>query len=269
MRGATGGPVSEPTASIVQSVATDEVSVVARTAALLDAFDLRHPALGLSELARRSRLPKATTHRLATQLVAQGLLERSADRYRLGVRLFELGQRVPRPRALRDAAVPFLEDLYLASRETVHLATLDGDEVLYIERLVGHDSDRTPSQVAGRMPLHSTATGKAILAHLPEPRREQLLARPLTRVTPHTIVVPTVLATELDRVRRIGWATEREETAIGYVSVAAPILDAHEHPLAALSVTGPSRRLDPERFGPAVRTAARALSRALRGAPAG
>lgn len=244
----------------------DDPRVVARATALLDAFDLRRPTLGLSELARRSGVPKATTHRLAAQLVEFGLLERSNTGYCLGLRLFEMGQRVPRARSLRDAALPFLEDLFVASRETVHLATSDGNEVLYIERIVGHDSDRTPSRIAGRLPLHSTATGKAILAHLGDDRIEVLLSRPLRAVTARTIVVPAVLRDELDLVRRTGWAVEREETAVGYVSVAAAVFDVHSQPVAALSVTGPMLRLDPNRLGPAVHTAARALTRTMGGA---
>lgn len=243
--------------------------MVGRSAAVLGSFDLRHPSLGLSELARRSGLPKATVHRLAGQLVEHGFLEREGDAYRLGVRLFELGQRVPRSRVLRDAALPFLEDLFVASRETVHLATAVGQHVMYIDKLVGHSSGATPSEVAGRLPLHCTATGKAILAHQRDDEVDEYLRRPMERVTRHTIVVPSVLRSELETIRRVGWAVEREETVVGYVSVAAVVLDRDERPLAALSVTGPSRRIDPNRFGPAVRTAARGLTRVLRGDPVG
>lgn len=242
--------------------------MVGRSAAVLEAFDLRHPSLGLSELARRSKLPKATVHRLAGQLVDHGFLERDGGGYRLGVLLFELGQRVPRSRVLRDAALPFLEDLFVASRETVHLAVQIGPNVMYIDKLVGHSSGRTPSEVAGRLPLHCTATGKAILASLLEDELDEYVSRPLERVTRHTIVVADVLRKELVAVRRTGWAVEREETMVGYVSVASPVFDRDGRPLAALSVTGPGRRLDPDRFGPAVRTAARGLTRVLAGDPA-
>jgi DNA-binding IclR family transcriptional regulator len=243
--------------------------MVGRTAAVLGAFDRRHPTMGLSELARRSALPKATVHRLAGQLVEFGFLERDGDAYRLGVTLFELGQRVPRSRVLRDAALPFLEDLFVASRETVHLAVPVGREVMYIDKLLGHSSAPTPSEVAGRYPLHCTATGKAILAHLPPGEFDQYVATPLERVTRHTIVVPDVLRTDVATARRTGWSVEREETMVGFVSVASPVFDRDDRPLAALSVTGPGRRLDPERFGPAVRTAARGLTRVLRGEAAG
>ncbi len=239
--------------------------MVGRAAAVLGSFDRGHTALGLSELARRSGLPKATVHRLAGQLVEHGFLERNRESYRLGVRLFELGQQVPRSRVLRDAALPFLEDLFVASRETVHLATIVDDHVMYIDKLVGHSSRRTRSEVAGRLPVHCTATGKAMLAHRPTAEIDAYLRRPLERVTRHTIVVPDVLRSELATIRCTGWAVEREETMVGFVSVAAPVFDRNDQPLAALSVTGPSRSVDPARFGPAVRTAARGLTRVLAG----
>src|SRR6056297_1045875 len=99
----------------------DAASIVHRAAVVLDAFGAKRAVMGLSELSRRSGLPKPTVHRLAGQLVEVGFLERQGTSYRLGVRLFELGLRVPRSRVLRDAALPFLEDLYVTSRETVHL----------------------------------------------------------------------------------------------------------------------------------------------------
>lgn len=238
-------------------------SVIGRVVAILGAFDDDAPSLGLSVLARRVGMPKPTVHRLAAQLVESGLLERDGDRYQPGRRLFELGQRVPRSRVLRDAALPFMEDLYVACRETVHLAAPAGRDVFYLEKLVGHRSGNTPSKVAGRMPMHSTATGKAMLAHLPTAFVDEYLDGPLVRITAHTIVVPRVLREELAATRDVGWSIEREETLVGYVSVAAPVFGAGASPVAALSITAPGRRFDPDRFGPAVRTAALGLSRVL------
>jgi DNA-binding IclR family transcriptional regulator len=245
-------------------------SVLGRAVRLLGAFGPDDAEVGLSELARRAGLPKASAHRLAEQLTAEGLLERAGPRYRLGLRLFELGQLVPRRRLLREAALPFLEDVFIATRETVHLAVPDGMEVLYVERLSGHRSGDTPSRVAGRLPLHCTATGQAMLAHSPAEVFEALVARPLERRTPRTIVVPSVLAAELAQVRSRGWAYERDQTRLGYASVASPVFGPRDEVLGALSVTGPDRRIDPERIAPVVTTAARGLSRTLaEGAPPG
>src|SRR5664279_612712 len=108
-------------------------SVLERGMSLLWAFDPDRPELGISELARRTGLPKSTTHRLAGELVRLGLLEQAGPRLRLGLRLFELGQLVPRQRTLRDAALPFMEDLREATQNSVHLAVLEGIEVVYVE----------------------------------------------------------------------------------------------------------------------------------------
>lgn len=242
----------------------DVSSVVGRIAVILDAFGADTPEMGLNELARATKLPKTTVHRLANELVIHGFLERSGTRYLLGTRLFEVGQRVPSRRLLREAALPFLEDVFVATNETVHLAVIDGLEVTYVERLAGHRSTSTPSTVAGHLPMHCTATGKALLAHSAPEFVERVLDAGLKRRTPFTIVVPSLLLAELAKIREGGAAVEREETRMGYLSVAAPVFDRSGCALAAISVTGPRDRLDPDRVVGAVRAAARGLTRVLR-----
>src|SRR5664279_5059944 len=140
------------------------VSVLGRAAGVLSAFDLEHTELTLSELARRAALPKSTAHRMVAELVRLGLLEQTGTRLRLGLRLFELGQLVPRQSTLREAALPYMEDLREATASAVHLAVLEGVEVVYVEILRGRDRQVLPSRVGGRMPAHATGVGKAILA---------------------------------------------------------------------------------------------------------
>ena len=191
-------------------------SVLGKADALLGAFAVDDDQeLGLSELARRTGLAKATVHRLATELVTLDYLERSGTRFRLGCRLFELGQRVPRPAVLREAARPFMEDLLIATHETIHLAVRDGHEVLYVEKLAGRRRVAAPSRVAGRMPLHCTATGKAILAFSPPDVQARVLESRLARRTPFTITDPRALGAELRRVAHDGLAVEMEETRHG------------------------------------------------------
>jgi len=246
-------------------VRSTPASVLGKVAVLLDAFGPETNEMGLNELARATGLPKATVHRLAGELVAAGFLERSGTNYALGPHLFELGQRVPRRRLLREAALPFLEDVFVATRETVHLAVVDGLEVVYVERIAGHRSPEIPSAVAGRLPLHCTATGKALLANGPAELLTGVLAAGLERRTPFTIVVPALLVEELAKVRTSGIAFEREETRISFVSVAAPVFGRKGQVLAAISVTGPRQRLDPVSSAGVVRLAARGLTRVLAG----
>jgi len=245
-------------------VAEHSATVVEKIRVVMDAFGFDDAVLGISEMARRTGLPKTTVHRLAEQLVEHTFLERAGHRYQLGMRLFELGQLVPQRRRLRDTALPFLEDVYVATRDTVHLAIADGLHVLYVEKLSGHRGVDRPSRVAGRMPMHCTATGKAVLAHSAPDVFARLVSAPLDRLTPYTIVVPDVLAAELDRVRTNGFSVEREETRVGFASVAAPVFGRDGLILGALSVTGLDREIEPDRVAFAVVTAARGLSRELR-----
>jgi IclR family transcriptional regulator, acetate operon repressor len=247
--------------------ATGPVSVVERAMSLLAAFDLEHTELGIAELARRSRLPKSTVHRTVGELVRLRLLEQDGTRLRLGMRLFELGQLVPRQRTLREAALPFMEDLREATHHAVHLAVLDGIEVVYVEILRGRDPQPLPSRVGGRLPAHATGVGKAMLAFSsPEVVRARVEAG-LVRRSPYTIVLPGPLTRELQKIHETGISFDREESAVGVVCTAAPVFGADGRVQAGLSVTGRAERIDLERMAPAVRTAALALSRSLAASP--
>ena len=237
-------------------------SVLQRAFAILSAFDTDDESVKLSELARRTELPKATVHRFLQQLCDLNLVERTANGYSLGLRLFELGMRQPVSRDLR-AAVPILGDLRDATHETVHLAVLDDAQVLYIEKLAGHTGPPLASRVGGRLPAHCTAVGKALLAFGPKDVTAAVLRAPLRRMTPHTIVLPGPLSRELSKIRREGVAFEYEESAHGVVCTACPVMGPDGVAIAAISVAGWSHRFDPLRFAPAVRTAALAVSRQL------
>src|SRR5690606_27080486 len=130
----------------------DDRSVLGRALLILEAFGVEDQAVGLSELTRRTGLPKATVHRMSRDLVAARLLSASPDGYRLGRGLFELGMRAATERTLLEVAVPFLQDLFTRTRETVHLGVRDGDEVVYISKIGGHRQARSPSRIGGRMP---------------------------------------------------------------------------------------------------------------------
>lgn len=244
------------------------VSVLERGVRVLSAFDAEHTELGVSELARRCGLAKSTVHRMVGELVRLGLLEPAGPGLRLGMRLFELGQLVPRQRTLREAALPYLEDLREATHSAVHLAVLDGIEVVYIEILRGRERQPLPSRVGGRMPAHATGVGKAILAFSPAAVVKARIDAGLTRCSPYTIVLPGLLARELHTIAATGVSYDREESAVGVVCAAAPVFGPDGRIQAALSVTGRAERLDVERMAPAVRTAALALSRSLGAPPA-
>lgn len=238
-------------------------SVLGKTQLIIEAFTAEDDVLPLAELVRRTGVAKASIHRLARELVEWGVLERANGGYRLGLRLFEIGQRVHRQRILREAALPYMEDLLLAAQETVHFAIHDGLEVLYVEKLVVHRGLNKQSRVAGRLPLYCTATGKVILAFSPAPLFSEVLRQGLRPLTHKTITAPGLLRNQLERVRREKLAVEVEETRLGYMSVAVPVFSHPGTLVGALSLTAPTCRMNLARFSGALHTAGLGISRTL------
>jgi DNA-binding IclR family transcriptional regulator len=235
--------------------------VLARGVLLLRACGDSGTALTLAELALRTGLPKPTAHRLIGELVRLGLVERTPDgSYRIDLGLFVLGQSAPSVRELRDAALPYLGDLHEATHENVHLAVPDGTDTLFLEKVTGRRATPIVSRTGGRLPAHCTATGKVFLAQDPRPPH-----RTLRRLTPRTLVLPGQLARDLALTRARGYGVNLEEAEIGVSAVAAPIY-AHgrgSRPIAAISVTGWTGRLDVDQVRARVCAAARALTRTL------
>jgi DNA-binding IclR family transcriptional regulator len=239
-------------------------SVTSKVVSLFDAFHRGDVELSLNELARRTGLPLSTAYRLAGELVQWGGLERAeGGGYRIGLRLLEVGARAPRTAGLNELVVPFMQDLFVATRQNVHLAVLEGHEALYVERVTGLQSIPVKSRRWGRLPLHATGVGKVLLAYAPAELVEEVVAAGLPRFTPYTIVAPGHLRRNLAEIRRTGVAVANEEMTLGRVSVAAPLLDVDNRALAAMSIVVPTT-LDSQRLTPAVQTAALAASRRLR-----
>ncbi|WP_324789250.1 IclR family transcriptional regulator [Streptomyces sp. H51] len=235
-----------------------------KAALILECFPPTGGPYRLTELAERSGLPKPTVHRLAADLVALGWLERSGAHYRLGAKLFELGSLVPHRRDLREAALPFLQDLFEATRETVHLGVREGLEVVYLERIHGHEALQLPSRIGGSLPLTCTGVGKALLAFSGAELADEVFAGPLPSLTPYSITDPARLRMTLEKIQVSGLAYEEQEAALGVSCIAAPVF-AGGTAVAALSVAVPRSRFRPAQLAPAVRTAALGLSRSLRG----
>ncbi|GAA0520575.1 hypothetical protein Ade02nite_94420 [Paractinoplanes deccanensis] len=237
--------------------------MTSRVLDLLGAFDHDHRSLTLSDLARRAGLPLATAHRLVGELTKGGALTRlPTGEYVIGRRLWDLGLLSPVQSGLRQAASPFLHDLYGATLATVHLAVRDGGEVLYVDRLAGHVSVPVVSKIGSRLPLHATGVGKVLLAYAPEDVRAEAFAR-LTRITPYTITQPSRLAEQLRRVRTDGFATTGEEMSLGACSVAVPVRGEAEQVVAALGIVVPDLRREQARLISALQVAARGIGRTL------
>ncbi|GGK77458.1 hypothetical protein Ppa06_37970 [Planomonospora parontospora subsp. parontospora] len=215
-------------------------SVTSRVLAVLGAFDAEHPRLTLTEIARRSGMALSTVHRLVGELEAWQALTRAPDgRFHVGLRLWELGQLAPGP--LQQVARPWLQELFGSTGENVHLAVRDGFEVLYVDKVHGRRAVPIVSRVGGRLPMHPTGVGKALLAFEPDRVVASYLSRPLERPTPHTITEPGRLARELRQVRERGYAVTHEEMTLGSCSAAAPVL-VDGRPVAAVGIVVSSRR---------------------------
>ncbi|MFF3501673.1 IclR family transcriptional regulator [Streptomyces sp. NPDC003247] len=242
-------------------------SVLSRAARILEAFSQDEPALTVSEIARRTGLHVATASRLVAELVAHGFLSRDDDRrVRIGVRLWELVMRASPTLSLRDAAMPFMEGVHDVVGHHVQLGVLQGDDVLFLERLSAPNAVVNYSRIAGRLPLYASSSGLVLLAHGPADVRERVLAGPLTAYTASTPATPARLRTLLAEARRRGYAFcpgHVHEEALG---VAAPVRGADGTVVAALSVIVPNDA-GAQAVVPVVRMAARGVSRAL-GAPA-
>lgn len=242
----------------------DQSTLLGRTFAIVDAFGTDDVLLSLAELAKRTELPKSTVHRIANRLVSQQWLERVDAQYRLGIRLFELGQIFELQRfRLREVALPFMEDLYEATHEIVNLAVLDDFEMVYIEKISGHRRVPIETRLGCRMPAHCTALGKAVLAFADADVIEGLIASGLPKRTPHSIADGVSLRRELKEIARTRVAVDRREYMPNIVCVASPIMKGTKA-IAAISVTGPSERVDERAVAPAVQTAALGISRMLR-----
>jgi DNA-binding IclR family transcriptional regulator len=243
-------------------------SVTSRVLAVLGAFGAEHPHLSLTQLSRRTGLPMATAHRLVGELTAWGALERDRrGRYRIGLRLWEIGSLAPRGLGLREIALPYMEDLYEATHENVQLAVLDGGDVVFLERIAGRTSVGVHTRVGGRWPASSTGVGLVLLAYASAETQERILAGPLPGFTERTITDPARLRRELAEVRRCGYAVSNGQVTLDALSVAAPVAGPGEDVVAALSIVVRTGTVPPLTLAPAVRTAARGISRAVRQQP--
>ncbi|TQL48506.1 IclR family transcriptional regulator [Homoserinimonas aerilata] len=237
--------------------------MVARIATILRAFDEDHDTLSASELAERTGLPVATAHRIAGEMVAEGLLDRDGRLYSIGTGLWERGELAAVSLRFREIALPFLLSLYEVTAENVHLAILDGQEALYVARLIGHRSVPTISRMGGRLPLHTTGVGKALLAFQDEAFLADFFAKPLHRATLHSRVGEAGLREELEAIRASGFSMTNQEMTLGNASIAVPIFTEDGPPYAAVGLVTHLNRSDQRRSVPLLKEAATGISDAL------
>jgi DNA-binding IclR family transcriptional regulator len=235
---------------------------------VLKTFSVAEPVLGVTEIARRIGLSPSTVYRALVTLTDEGLVERDpgSDRYRLSVGIVALAGPLLANLNLRDVARPYLEQLALASRESVNLGVWNRVESINIEQVPGPGVIKHLAPLGRRNPAHASATGKVLLAHAPPQDLQAVLDRGLQRCTERTIVDPAALIEELARVRIDGYALNNEELMPELVALAAPVFDHRGQVIAAVSVSAPSFHVPTERiafFAALVKDTATDLSRRM------
>jgi IclR family transcriptional regulator, KDG regulon repressor len=220
---------------------------------LLDLF-IQDMELSLADIARKADLSKPTAYRLLLSLLDAGFLTKVTYseqdiRYRLGLKLLELGNIVSMRLELRRVALPHMQDLSRDIDEIVHLVIRDGDETVYIEKVESTQAIRLFTRVGKRSPLYAGSGPKLLLAYLTEEEQMRILAEtPLLPVTSQTVTNPDKLRTEIKAIRRNGYATSEGEQDIDTVGISWPIRDFHGSVIAALGVTGLKFRFSGERM---------------------
>jgi DNA-binding IclR family transcriptional regulator len=229
---------------------TYNVRAVERAMQILSAFDGEHMDRGVSEIAQVTGLHKATVHRIMITLLNGGFLERAPDgeRFRLGVRVVELGLGALRGLDLRQAAFPYMEQLVERFDETCDLGIFDRGMVLYVEVVHSKHSLTIAARVGRRLPAYCTASGRVFLAFLPPEVVEPVLSEPLRPCTEKTTTSLAQLQEELEATRQRGYAIDDEEFEKGIRAVSAPIRDIDGNVIAALSMPGPIHRMPTERM---------------------
>lgn len=239
-----------------------------RVADVLLAFMEGPRSQGVSALARELDLSKAVVHRILKTLEHRGLLTADADTrgYHLGPAAAGLGARALRECDLRTLAMPVLRELQRATRETTTVSARVPDGRVYLDQVVSDREIKMTVEVGRRFPLHAGSSGTCILAFLPPEQQAAVLARPLERLTPSTVVEPRVLQRELEQIRRTGCAMSDGQRQQGAGSLAAPVFGLDGEVEGSISICGPLDRLDRdtrERCVPLLRAAAEDISRGL------
>lgn len=216
-----------------------------RAVAVLDLLGESDTPLALTDICQIMGVHKSTAHRSLMVLERSALIERTHDnRFRLGLKLYELGNRAVEQIDLRARIRPHFRRLAAKLGETVHLGVLQKASVIYLEKIEPNRRICMTSKTGSTNPVYCTSMGKAMLAYLPEKILEQTISR--IRFVPHTpktICSREELLKSLERVRRRGYAIDDEEIETGVRCVGAPIFDDNRYPIAAVSISGPSARI--------------------------
>jgi DNA-binding IclR family transcriptional regulator len=248
------------------------IQSVRRAAAILRELGAGQPRLGITDLADRLGLAKATVYGLVRALEEDELVERDAEtgKYRLGPALLQLGNAFLDGHELRARSLLWADSLATRTSEAVRVGVPNRWNILIVHHVFRPDNSVQILEVGAAIPWHASALGKATAAYHEQEEIDDLLAGPLPRLTGRTIVEPGALLKAMESIRREGHAVEDQEAVLGEAEIAAPVFDHDGHAVGAIGVVGPVERLLPEGSAredvpAAVKEVARGLSRDLGG----
>jgi DNA-binding IclR family transcriptional regulator len=227
------------------------IQSVDRALQILDCFTGPVSELGITELAHAMGLGKSTIYGLVNTLLITGYLEQNPEnkRYRLGLKLFEMGSIVQRRMDIREIAKPYLKELSEKYNMTVHMGLYRDGEVMYIDKMDSPDTRIVFSQVGKRAPMYCTGIGKAIFANMEKDEIERLLnIQKREELTEKTIMKPDKILEELQKIKNQGYAVDNEEVELGLRCVAVPIFNHQKRPIAAISISSSVSILNEEKI---------------------
>jgi DNA-binding IclR family transcriptional regulator len=238
---------------------------VERALDILLCFSRQTPELTMTQIAEQVGMHKSTVHRMLATLEGKRFVQRNpaTGTYRLGIRLLQMAYLTLEHNDLRQLATPFLHRLCEQYQENIDLAVLDDTDVVFLDVIEGPQRVKLSAAIGQRLPAFATASGKAILAFMPDETVQRILERGMPQLTQHTIRSPGALFENLRHAREWGFAIDEQEFEEGINAVAAPILDLNGQPIAAVAVAGPAYRLTRERMveiGPLVLVTAQGIA---------
>ena len=265
---ADGLAPSDPVALRGLAVLSEPIRAVERALDVLLCFSRQTPQLTMTQIAERLGMNKSAVHRHLATLERMRFVQRdpATGVYQLGIRLLQMAYLTLEGNDLRRLAAPFLRWLCDEYRETVDLAVLDDADVVFLDVIESPQRVKLAAAIGQRLPAFATASGKAMLAFMPEGTVRRILGRGMPLTTEHTARFPEILLEDLRRTRERGFALDVQEYEVGINAVAAPVLDLSQQPIASVSIAGPTYRLTLERMieiGPAVLAATREITHEL------
>lgn len=228
----------------------NRVQSIDRAVAILECFNEEKKELRLSEISEKLGLNKSTAHGIITTLKYHGFISQDEEtqKYKLGIRFIEFGDLVTNSLNIRNAALPVIDEVCCKIEETVHVATLDGLDIVWIEKQECTKSIKTSTKIGARLPAYTTADGKIILCYLDKDKIRNYLPKRIPKFTSNTITGRVELIKKLEEAKKNGYLIDNEEFVEGIKCVAAPIFDHEGNVRFSLSTTGPAFRMTDEKI---------------------